>query len=739
MRLVLKNFKCWENAEFVISENGITLLSGNSGCGKTSILQGIYFALYDKGTKLVRIGASSCRVELEGFGMHIVRTKKPNRLVVDGKYEDEAGQAMIDRTFGRNFNVVSYIEQDSFKSLVYMTPAARLEFMENFAFENVDIERVKDNLKKLVRDSEDLRMKAQVELEFHTRNLLSRKRPETVLQPDVERPLHEIVKRNSEEMDVLVKKKADLQHELAKVRKRATEALATREAAKRINGEISELEARIENTKYCGDIEYNRLCDLLKKSVNAREYIGAKNKYDELLLKYKTLRGEEERLYREKIDQLSRELWTGLSKQETLDALSDARNQTAINKEYTALSARIDSLKHIVEEYNNLLPVSGVLTTCPGCACSVSIVEGTTLMLSAERDESAVLRVQALRPQYREYIQAQSRLSSLEYRDVDLASLETYFSENINREKQLAALSAFSPSAALASIFREGKEIKQKLDQTTDADIESAGTDESCLRETLAEQKSRKDVVEMLLSQISAKKTQCPSVTCEKYDGIIADLEAQISDTETRLSELCEISARQVGIEKAWHEYDSFVCQEKEYTEILSSVTEAQELLKRREVHCKNVQRLKELVSISESECLVNIVNTINIHAQQFIDAFFQVNPLSAQLVTFKEVKSGRSTVSKPQIDLRIEYKGQETELSSLSGGERARLSLAFTLALAEIYNHPLLMLDESISSLDYESTVDVVQAIKEILVDKTVLIVSHQANTGIFDHVVNF
>ena len=261
MKLILKNFKCWESAEFEISENGITLLSGNSGCGKTSVLQAIYFVLYDKGTKLVRIGSSSCRVELEGFGMHIVRTKKPNRLVVDGKYEDEAGQAIIDRKFGRNFNIVSYIEQDAFKSLVYMTPASRLEFMENFAFENVDIERVKSNLKQLIRQSEDARLKAQTELEFHTRNLRSHPVAEQVLRPGVDRPSPESVQHNSEEMDRLVKKKSDLQQQLVKVQRQAKEAADSRETLQRLQIEIADLERRVVDAGYCGDIEYNLLSD----------------------------------------------------------------------------------------------------------------------------------------------------------------------------------------------------------------------------------------------------------------------------------------------------------------------------------------------------------------------------------------------------------------------------------------------------------------------------------------------
>lgn len=739
MKLILKNFKCWESAEFEISENGITLLSGNSGCGKTSVLQAIYFALYDKGTKLVRIGSSSCRVELEGFGVHVVRTKKPNRLVVDGKYEDEAGQAVIDRKFGRNFNVVSYIEQDAFKSLVYMTPASRLEFMENFAFESVDIERVKSNLKQLIRQSEDARLKAQTEFEFHTRNFSSQPVPAHVPRPDLDRPAPEAVQLNSEEMDSLVKKKSDLQRQLVQVQKQAKEAADAQETLQRLHTEIADLERRVVDVGYCGDIEYNLLADRLKKAVCAREYINTKKKYDELSQTYRSLKADEENAYKTRVEQLRSKLWTGTGRDETVNALASARKQAEINKEYTVLSARINTLQHSVDEYNALLPLSGVLATCPGCACSVSIVDGTSLLLSSQRDESAVMRIHALKPLYTEYTRVQQRLACLDYRDVDLESLETYFSENDNCERQLASLATFTPSPTLTGILREGKEIKTRLDRFVNVDVECE-TDEFSLRDRLSEQKGRKDIVELLVSQITAKKNQCPTaVATDTYYDAIRELETQISAVESQLCQLYKTAQTQINLEKAWHEYDSFVSKQEVYATLHADVARVHEALKQSEQRYENVQRLKDIVSLSESECLASIVNTINIHAQQFVDAFFPNNPLSAQLVTFKDVKSGRTTVSKPQLDLRIEYKGQDTDLASLSGGERARLSLAFTLALAEIYNHPLLMLDESISSLDYESTVDVVQAIKEILVDKTVLIVSHQANTGIFDYVLNF
>ena len=88
MKLKLVNFLCHENFEIDLGSKGISLLSGNSGSGKTSILKAIFFALFGEGNKLQMYGKTSCSVELSFDDMKIIRTKRPNRLIVNDIYED---------------------------------------------------------------------------------------------------------------------------------------------------------------------------------------------------------------------------------------------------------------------------------------------------------------------------------------------------------------------------------------------------------------------------------------------------------------------------------------------------------------------------------------------------------------------------------------------------------------------------------------------------------------------------
>ena len=163
------------------------------------------------------------------------------------------------------------------------------------------------------------------------------------------------------------------------------------------------------------------------------------------------------------------------------------------------------------------------------------------------------------------------------------------------------------------------------------------------------------------------------------------------------------------------------------------------DFLQKEEIECRKeygaATLLKETILEAESIAMINVVNTINSHAQIYLDAFFTDNPISIKLVPFKETAKGKN---KPQINLDIEYKGMEIELNMLSGGEISRVVLAFALALGEMFNTPMMLLDECTASLDQELTTSVIEGIKDNFNGKLVLIIAHQTVKGQFDTVVD-
>jgi DNA repair exonuclease SbcCD ATPase subunit len=146
-----------------------------------------------------------------------------------------------------------------------------------------------------------------------------------------------------------------------------------------------------------------------------------------------------------------------------------------------------------------------------------------------------------------------------------------------------------------------------------------------------------------------------------------------------------------------------------------------------------SLMTLKEKILESESLAMLHIIQIINTHARSFLDVFFPDNPISVQLKPFKTTKKS----VKPSISIQIEYKGMECDLLTLSGGELSRVVLAYTLALAEIFNTPLLLLDECTASLDQDMTGIVFDGIRENFNGKLTLIIAHQVISGTFDKVV--
>ena len=78
-----------------------------------------------------------------------------------------------------------------------------------------------------------------------------------------------------------------------------------------------------------------------------------------------------------------------------------------------------------------------------------------------------------------------------------------------------------------------------------------------------------------------------------------------------------------------------------------------------------------------------------------------------------------------------------ECNLNMLSGGELSRVILAFGLGLNEMFNTPLLLLDECTSNLDQELTNTVFTSLKDNFGDKLIIVIAHQVVTGIFDKTI--
>jgi DNA replication and repair protein RecF len=96
MRLDLRDFRSYEHARLRLGD-GVTVISGRNGAGKTNLLEALYFACTGRSCRtanereVVRFGAPLCRLELhthDALGTHVIgvgfQPGEPKRLSVDG-------------------------------------------------------------------------------------------------------------------------------------------------------------------------------------------------------------------------------------------------------------------------------------------------------------------------------------------------------------------------------------------------------------------------------------------------------------------------------------------------------------------------------------------------------------------------------------------------------------------------------------------------------------------------------
>lgn len=152
------------------------------------------------------------------------------------------------------------------------------------------------------------------------------------------------------------------------------------------------------------------------------------------------------------------------------------------------------------------------------------------------------------------------------------------------------------------------------------------------------------------------------------------------------------------------------------------------------------INRLQICLEKVETDVLAESVRTISGSANEFLENCFD-NPMLVQLTTEKESKGGKT--KKHSVNLSIKSGRNhggllERGLDGFSGGEMDRISLGFSSAVTGFSPFPMLLLDECISSLDSDMKDKTIRALRQQAkrLNKTIVLVCHDAVEGLFDHV---
>lgn len=760
MELHIQNFRGITDKHLSFKP-GMTLLSGDSGKGKTTVLESVRWCLYGSRRNVYPLDVEKPPKEFTKVTLKIneytfTRTKPPESVKVTGVIAGEeqtltgvSAENFICQLFGSKnlWLTQSYIPQDERNLLICGSNAEKMEILREAIFQDEEnpqdyTEVVKENIEKikdeLTKNSQEYNIYLGVyntkmdtykdELEFYTQN-------KSLQVVDISKKIYVLQKEKAfiENNIKILKQKEELIQELESISRPLPDIsvedmhkvlrvkeLREKTADLKISDEVidiseeevsSELKkwAKIKSVKKKFNISniperITELEEIIKKCEIMEQVKETKQREDKIRLELKDVTDQLNSLNEEMRD--LEDKWTGCDK-------LDKRNYDHI---FTKIK-ETDGCDHL----------------CPNCGVGLIMNMGKlkTVDSSLKTSEKKAL----------------------------LSMLETY-SKLVNKENnisikcdKLKLMLSSMPGTEyedLGDVNEYKREYKELL--VCEEPIHS----EEELRKLESELRVRKQVEELnneiALTKKSIKsvinKDIVPCITielvkeCEKTDRKIKEINGKIKylpelyETAETIESIDEkliiYEEERKNIERLKRAKQIF----KEVENLKDEISLRQENIKVLEIRFKNLNNLLQVIEDALYTTLDSYINELNETCNNILAELFD-EPIIVDISLFKEYKNKKENV-RNMFNIKVEHKGLIYDnLNDMSGGEKDRLSFVLAIAMARNNSSPILMLDESTSSLNANWRVMCVDVIKRYAEDKTVINVCHDAVEGYYDEVV--
>jgi len=790
LRLELKNFRCWEKKSLDIPNNGIVLLNGNSGKGKSSILNSILYALTGKLKNISTFGKKSTTVELELDNMKIIRSRGPNKLSVyisnQGKddiilYENDEAQSIINSVFGKEFTTVSYIDQLDKNSFIFLSPSEKMEFLENLLLKDFKVDDIKEKINMEINNSKDLciseigRINVLEELltrekKIENENLVISQKDKDIIISS--KNFEKILEKTTTNLSTSEKNQKICLGKLRKLEEESLEFIKTQEKKKSIELILKTLENQLiqtispETNETFIEDNYKQKIDVLeyqtKFYLEQKEYLKYKQIYDKYEEKYNQNKVILDKLrfdipdsrviikYKKAID-----LMVKLMEMETK---MDNRIEVS-DDEIQNLEKGIVTKRECVRIYEQ----SFKCYNCPKCKSllkledkelilfsenTVNVIDIKEITDSISLDEKKLSQLQRqqitndnIEKEYNELFDKYESFGiKIQYEDIlkEVAKYNDIYQkiktlEDDSLVKQLES-DLENTKKVKKPIYAPGYELENNNFINSEEEFLDSFKKIASLKETRDQvEKIKKNIeknkIELSLLESFSENSNFDGNTHKEYDTLIMEEKEKYNNWEEKVNNYREnlIKLKKWGkIEENNQRYDNVV------KDIEKSKLTQDNLNKK----MKKLIKLRDHVRNAERKSISEFISSLNSHASIYIEHFFPDEDIIINLKTIQESKTGKEKIA---LNFEVNYRNTTGDISFLSGGERDRVNLAYTLALSELFDNRILMLDECISSLDYETSNKVIETLKEKYAGKLILCVAHQVETGVFDHVISF
>ena len=752
MKITLENFKCWTNHTFDLGEKGQTLITACSGFGKSSLFSSIIFAITGEGKKIVQYNKKKCKVVLEYKDLVITRTKNPSSLRVKDKdgveWKDDAGQDIIDKIFSCVFEKVGILGQKSENSFITMSATNKLSFLERFAFEGVDLKDVKNNIKSTIVERQNELLKITTEKDTIERIINDKNGSDTLKK--MRKPVgfsQDKFEKMSDEYDTMHKEMERLETEMEENKSKEIRLQSLQSLQDTFEKEITNLKNDLTKINVLSETDNERLTSELDAIEQYIEYQELQSEYDDELKEF-------ERDTRDKLEGLQSQLQSDDELQSLQSSLQEYKLEKNRLQKYETIENKITELKRKYCKDKHLDIAKSIAShtirhiTCIKCETKmVSYEDGRCEESDVQHDDNenhidynvlSELKNTLEELNNQEYIinQYSNELQTIGdcksgYSLKELQKMIDTAQQCIEEQRVLRdKVKELSETQHPYSLRKKAKILTSKKSAIS---IESfkEGRDEE-LVEILNNDTDNNEKKRGIEKEIAKNETHLRKIMNEMHEmGGLEEITSSVKTIQSLRKNIAKLS-KKIEEWRMYKLYKDDISDFERMKERLSDILKEEVVVVKRLNAIKN---FKERVSQAQSISLSQIINTINEYAEIYMSEFFEEN-ITCYLKSWKDTNNGKNT--KPQIDLDIHYKGNDMEFGSLSGGEQDRVVLAYTLSLAELFKLPFLMCDESISSLDKESTERILSSIKRYYKGEQVLFIAHQVITGTFENVID-
>lgn len=784
MKICLTNFQNSGNVTYEFPDTAhISLIKGDSGCGKTTIFDAIYWALFAVGNDVVSYHhpKTTTSVEFVTNSLTVKRVRRPatstRELFVtkgDEKFEGDTAQGVIVREYGNAdiwFNSC-YIGGDLYHILMDGTQKEKVHFLHSLVYSNDDPECYLEHAKtSLASHMESFKIAEGVRNKYDLQEIID-------VHPDPDTRIKELYKE-LESIQV---------YNTARVRKESTSISADKnewaEFARRVSTmktwvepidaplltpeEFSELDyAWKKYDKYVALLGKYRLpvsidktsLDHLHQNVDdiVDEYTLFKKK-EELLKKYPDIPTNTDPL---SIEKHAREYKNYLEIKRVCGTIGIPVDESVSHVQRlidTAPSRQKIKRLRLAGQVSDIPDIESKISggsqrvlACPWCNKSVQASKGN-LVKSTSKPQDSIPEA--------EFEKLKSNLAQLQELkilleqdipscDISSTTLSSHLSilkmpyvttkpeytagdvELMQRAHRSNIESLFAGSAPIRESQKRYGKIKEPIEYV----------DMPALDIKLCSQRRAYEDLMWIVASIPSRPIECHSeaMECMKQGKSQAiafanKMVLRINEHEKNTRDLDQLKVPERPDSDVRDEIDRMTTHQL-YLRQKSLLDSANEDLNKKQEEVKIASDYYKLLVDKESWVIRTALSSVNAVLEAVCGEIFD-EPIMVSIESFKTLADGKS--SRANVNIKIVYNGVlYKSYKKLSTGQTNRLTLALSIAFSQLVPSRLVLFDEILNRVSEEQRVCAVECMRKYLVNKQVLYIGHKDTEHVFDHIL--